>query len=231
MLPNQVPVSFFAGGSKLLQDFRDLRQGRPFNERDASSASNALSLDCGPVSAAPSFGLILVGASLTRAASAELVRRSLFASDLILPDSPATKAGIYVESGVMLYPVSSGALVRRPRAFMPEATQAIRGLRVMKKNLMIFAAAALATTLAIPALAGPVGVSRTYNSAPSDAATIAELQDAAQKATWDGRNGNKNNIVFARKNYEINQLIDRLNKGQRVDPAEIDMALEPAHVW
>jgi hypothetical protein len=116
-------------------------------------------------------------------------------------------------------------------AFMPEATQAIRGLRVMKKNLMIFAAAALATTLAIPALAGPVGVSRTYNSAPSDAATIAELQDAAQKATWDGRNGNKNNIVFARKNYEINQLIDRLNNGQRVDPAEIDMALEPARVW
>jgi hypothetical protein len=116
-------------------------------------------------------------------------------------------------------------------AFMPEATQAIRGLRVMKKNLMIFAAAALATTLAIPALAGSVGVSRTYNSAPSDAATIAGLQDAAQKATWDGRNGNKNNIVFARKNYEINQLIDRLEKGQRVDPAEIDMALEPARVW
>lgn len=101
----------------------------------------------------------------------------------------------------------------------------------MKKNLMIFAAAALATTLAIPAFAGPVGVSRTYNSAPPDATTIAELQDAAQKATWDGRNGNKNNIVFARKNYEINQLVDRLNNGHRVDPAEIDMALEPAHVW
>ena len=103
MLPNQVPVSFFAGVNKLLQDFRDLRQGRPFNERDASSASSALRLDCGPVSAASSFGLILVGASLTSAASAELVRRSLFASDLILPDSAATKAGIYVESGVMLH--------------------------------------------------------------------------------------------------------------------------------
>jgi hypothetical protein len=225
MLPNQVPVSFFAGVNKLLPDFGDLRQGRPFNDRDASSASSALSLDCGTVPAAPSFGLIPVGASLTRAASAELVRRSLFASDLILPDSAATKAVIYVESGVMFY------LVQRPRAFMPEATQAIRGLRVMKKNLMIFAAAALVTTLAIPALAGPIGVSRTYNSARPDAATIAELQDAADKATWDGRNGNKNNIVFARKNYEINQLIDRLNNGQRVDPAEIEMALAPAHVW
>ena len=225
MLPNQVPVSFFARASKLLPDFRDLRQGGPFNERDASSASSALSLDCGTVSAAPSFGLIPVGAWLTRAASAELVRRSLFASDLILPYSAATKAGISVESGVVFY------LVQRPRAFMPEATQGIRGLRVMKKNLMIFAAAALATTLAIPALAGPVGVSRTHVSVSSDASTIAELQDAAQMAAWDGRNGNKNNIVFARKNYEINQLIDRLNNGQRVDPAEIDMALEPAHVW
>jgi len=93
MLPNQLPVWFFARASKLLQDFRDLRQGRPFDERGASSASSALSLDCGPVSAAPSFGLIPVGASLTRAASAELVRRSLFASDLILPYIAATKAG------------------------------------------------------------------------------------------------------------------------------------------
>lgn len=100
MLPNQVPVSFFAGVNKLLPDFRDLRQGRPFNERDASSASSALSLDCGPVSAAPSFGL-LVGASLNRADSAEPVRQSLFASDLILPNGAAPKAGIYLESGVM----------------------------------------------------------------------------------------------------------------------------------
>src|SRR5258708_32405359 len=103
MLPNQVPVSFFSHGSKLLQDFRDLRQGCPFNERDASSSSGALGLDCGPVSAAPSFGLILVGASLTRTASAELVRRSLFASDLILPASPATKAVIFLVSGLLLY--------------------------------------------------------------------------------------------------------------------------------
>ena len=101
----------------------------------------------------------------------------------------------------------------------------------MKKNLMIFAAAALVTTFAIPAFAAPVRVSGPYNSARPDAATIAELQDAAQKATSDGRNGNKNNIVFARKNYEINQLIDHLNNGQRVDPAQIDMALEPARVW
>ena len=101
----------------------------------------------------------------------------------------------------------------------------------MKKNLTIFAAAALAMTLTIPALAGPVGVSRSQNSAPRDATTIAELQVAAQRATRDGRTGNKNNIEFGRKNYEINQLIERLKSGQHVDPEEIDKALEPVHVW
>jgi len=33
-----------------------------------------------------------------------------------------------------------------------------------------------------------------------------------------------------RKNYEVNQLIDRLKKGDQVDPSEIDKALEPVHV-
>jgi len=101
----------------------------------------------------------------------------------------------------------------------------------MKRNLTIFAAAALASTLAIPAFAGSVGVSRTPASAPPDATTIAQLQDAAQQAAREGRTGNKNNIEFERKNYEINQLIERLKSGQQVDPAEIDNALEPARVW
>jgi len=47
----------------------------------------------------------------------------------------------------------------------------------------------------------------------------------------DGRAGNKNNIEFRRKNYEINLLIDRLQSGQQVDPSEIDKAMEPVHVW
>ena len=54
---------------------------------------------------------------------------------------------------------------------------------------------------------------------------------AAGQATRDGRNGNKNNIEFARKNYEINQLIERLKSGQQVDMSEIDQALEPTRVW
>ena len=103
----------------------------------------------------------------------------------------------------------------------------------MKKSLTIVAAAALVTTLAIPALAGPVGVqvSRSSSVAQPDTATIAQLQVAAGQATRDGRNGNKNNIEFARKNYEINQLIERLKSGQQVDMSEIDQALEPTRVW
>ena len=101
----------------------------------------------------------------------------------------------------------------------------------MKSKLTILATTALASTLAIPAFAGPVGVSRVQNSVPQDATTIAELQDAAQQAQREGRTGNKNNIEFARKNYEINQLIERLKSGQQVAPSEIDKALEPARVW
>jgi hypothetical protein len=102
----------------------------------------------------------------------------------------------------------------------------------MKKSLTIFAATALATTLSIPALAGPVGIQVPRGSATQpDTATIAQLQVAAEQATRDGRTGNKNNFEFGRKNYEINQLIERLKSGQQVDPSEIDKALEPVHVW
>jgi hypothetical protein len=103
----------------------------------------------------------------------------------------------------------------------------------MKKSLTIVAAAALATALAIPAVAGAVGiqVSRSNTAAQPDTTTIAELQVAAEQAAQDGRNGNKNNFEFGRKNYEINQLIERLKSGQQVDMAEIDQALKPVRVW
>jgi hypothetical protein len=64
-----------------------------------------------------------------------------------------------------------------------------------------------------------------------DQETISKLEDAANKALVEGRTGNKNNLEFRRKNYEINLLIDRLQSGQKVDPSEIDQALEPVHVW
>jgi hypothetical protein len=82
MLQNYVPISFFARASKLLPDFHDLRQSRPLSKRDASGTCGEFNLDFGPVSAASGFESVLVGVSLTRAASAKLARHSLFASDL-----------------------------------------------------------------------------------------------------------------------------------------------------
>jgi len=101
----------------------------------------------------------------------------------------------------------------------------------MKKSLSIFGVAALATTFAFPAFAGSVGVSRSYSAPQSDAETIAQLQDASEAAQRDARVGNKNNLEFRRKSYEIDQLIERMKSGQQVDPAELDKAMEPARVW
>jgi hypothetical protein len=60
---------------------------------------------------------------------------------------------------------------------------------------------------------------------------IAKLQEASDEAVREGRNGNKNNPVFGQKSAQINDLIERLKSGQKVDPAEIDQAFEPARVW
>ena len=99
------------------------------------------------------------------------------------------------------------------------------------KNFTI-AAFTLATTFALASasFSGAVPNNGTVNSA-NDQQTISQLQVAAKQALADGRNGNKNNPAYLRKNYEINQLIDKLQSGQQVDPSEIDKALEPAHVW
>jgi flagellar motility protein MotE (MotC chaperone) len=101
---------------------------------------------------------------------------------------------------------------------------------IMKSVSSILSAAAFAAILAAPAIAGPVGVTRSYTSSRPDPTVIAELQDASEQALREARN-NKNNPEFLRKNYEIDQLIERMKSGQRVEPAELDKALEPAHVW
>ena len=108
----------------------------------------------------------------------------------------------------------------------------------MKTLSMISAAAMLAASLSVPAWAGPVGMERTTPETQTTAAQtqvnpvlIAKLEDASQGALRDGRNGNKNNIEFGRKSAQINDLIERLQRGQQVDPSEIDQALQPVHVW
>jgi len=103
----------------------------------------------------------------------------------------------------------------------------------MKKLSAIAILSAAATfALATASFSGPVP-NLSYLSAQGQDKDykVAQLQEAAKQALADGRKGNKNNIEFLRKNYEINLLIDRLQSGQQVDPSEIDKALEPVHVW
>lgn len=100
----------------------------------------------------------------------------------------------------------------------------------MKTLSTIALAAAFTVAVAGAAFSGTnAGGAKTASAA--NTATIEKLQVAADQALADGRNGNKNNIEFRRKNYEINQIIERLKKGEKVDPAQVDQALEPAHVW
>jgi hypothetical protein len=108
----------------------------------------------------------------------------------------------------------------------------------MKTLSTISAAAVLATMFAIPAWAGPVGMGRTSPETQANMAQtqvnpelIAQLQEASDQAVREGRTGNKNNPVFGQKSAQINDLIERLKSGQKVDPAEIDQAFEPARVW
>ena len=108
----------------------------------------------------------------------------------------------------------------------------------MKTLSAISAAALLATTFAIPAWAGSVGMARPAPQAQAntsqtqvDPELISQLQEASDAAVREGRTGNKNNPVFGQKSAHINDLIERLQSGQKVDPSQIDQAFEPARVW
>ena len=100
-----------------------------------------------------------------------------------------------------------------------------------KLSTVAILTAAATFALATASFSGAVPHNTDATAPAVDQQTIAKLEDAANQALADGRNGNKNNVEFRRKNYEINLLIDRLQSGQQVDPAEIDKAMEPVHVW
>lgn len=101
----------------------------------------------------------------------------------------------------------------------------------MKKVSMLLVAGTLALTLSAPALAGSVGVSRSYSLAQPDAATLAELQHASQTALREAREGNKDNPAFTEKSYEDEQLISDLEAGQQVSSTQINKALQPVDIW
>jgi hypothetical protein len=85
--------------------------------------------------------------------------------------------------------------------------------------------------MSTPVLAGSVGIPRSYATAQPDTATIAELQQASQAAQSEARDGNKNNPAFARKSYEIDQLVERMKSGEQVSQNQVEEALQPVRIW
>jgi hypothetical protein len=101
----------------------------------------------------------------------------------------------------------------------------------MKSFSSVCMALVVGAALASPALAGTAGVSGTHYAPAQDRATIAYLQRAADKALQDGRDGNKNNVAFRQKNYEIERLVAKMKAGEPLQQTEIEQALQPVHVW
>jgi hypothetical protein len=101
----------------------------------------------------------------------------------------------------------------------------------MKKISTLFTAGLVTLALSTPVLAGSVGISRSYPTAQPDAQTIADLQQAADAAQREGREGNKSNPAFAEKTYQIEQVEARLESGQQVAQQQVDEALQPVWVW
>lgn len=101
----------------------------------------------------------------------------------------------------------------------------------MKRISTLFTAGLLTFALSTPVLAGPVGVSRSYPVAQPNMQTIADLQQAAEAAQREARDGNKNNPAFGQKSYQIEQVVARIENGQQVDQQQVDEALQPVRVW
>jgi len=101
----------------------------------------------------------------------------------------------------------------------------------MKKLSTVLTAGIVTLALTTPVLAGSVGISRNYPTAQPDEQTIADLQQAADAAQREAREGNKNNPAFGQKSYQIEQVVARLESGQQVDQQQVDEALQPVWVW
>jgi hypothetical protein len=101
----------------------------------------------------------------------------------------------------------------------------------MKKLSTVLTAGIMTLALTTPVLAGSVGISRNYPVAQPDEQTIADLEQAADAAQREAREGNKNNPAFGQKSYQIEQVVARLESGQQVDQQQVDEALQPVWVW
>ena len=100
----------------------------------------------------------------------------------------------------------------------------------MKKlSTIAILTASTALALATASFGGAVP-NDSQGSRTNQAAAIPQLQLAARQALADGRNGGKNNPEYGRKNYQINQLIDKIQSGQQVEIAVLPVALPSSHL-
>lgn len=98
------------------------------------------------------------------------------------------------------------------------------------KSIAAYIAGAILTFVCVAPICAQTSTTATSGNA-ADPALLAQLQQAANQDLAGARNGNKANMVYSRKAYEVQELIDRLKRGEKVNPSEIDAALEPVGAW
>jgi hypothetical protein len=98
----------------------------------------------------------------------------------------------------------------------------------MKLNRTLTASVALVVGLSAPAFAGPVGVSRAPVSNAQPAEMTAQLTTARQEAEHNARLLTKGSgaMLDRMKIVEIDNLINRLERGELVSQEEIGRALK-----
>ena len=97
----------------------------------------------------------------------------------------------------------------------------------MKSIVSITASAAFVLGLAMPVLAGPVGIQRQVIvprwQAQQELPRLQSASDQAQVAAQ----GSKNHLPFTYRSYDIDRLIAKIQNGEPVTQAQIDWALQP----
>lgn len=107
----------------------------------------------------------------------------------------------------------------------------------MKSIISMTLSAALVLGMSLPAIAGSVGVERSYTTTttfqtgayanPYEAQQdLARLQQASDQARVAAQ-GSKNHEPFTNRSYEIDSLIHKIQNGEPVQQSQIDGALEP----
>jgi len=101
----------------------------------------------------------------------------------------------------------------------------------MKLVLVCASAAVLALACMSPVYAQAPAKSSPASDPAVDPALIAKLDQLYNQDLSGARSNKQATMVYSRKAAEIRQLVERLQRGDKVNPSEIDTALEPIGTW